>query len=90
VADPLARSFSYDDNLFATGISIDDYANLAQDHCTARQSGDHRSISTSSTPSSSPCRSAAKVIDVNTRLATPGIIWIPNDFPDDFAGSTLL
>lgn len=79
---------SYDDNLFATGISIDDYANLAQDplHPLVNQA-----ITGQYPPGSTfkliPAAAALqeKVIDVNTRLATPGIIWIPNRyFPDDF------
>lgn len=78
---------SYDNNLFATGISVDDYTNLAQDplHPLVNQA-----ITGQYPPGSTfkliPAAAALqeKVLDVNTRLATPGIIWIPNRYyPDD-------
>lgn len=78
---------SYDNNLFATGISIDDYANLAQDplHPLVNQAitGQYPPGSTFKLiPASAALQE--KVLDANTRLATPGIIWVPNKYyPDD-------
>jgi penicillin-binding protein 2 len=78
---------SYDNNLFATGITIDDYANLAQDplHPLVNQAitGQYPPGSTFKLiPASAALQE--KVVDVSTRLATPGIIWVPNKYyPDD-------
>ena len=78
---------SYDDNLFATGISIDDYTNLAQDPLHPLV---NHAITGQYPPGSTfkliPASAALqeKVIDINTRFETPGVIWVPNKyFPDD-------
>jgi penicillin-binding protein 2 len=77
---------SYDNNLFATGISIDDYTALAQDplHPLVNQA-----ITGQYPPGSTfkliPASAALQehVVDINTRLETPGTIWVPNKyFPD--------
>ena len=77
---------SYDDNLFATGITVDEYTNLAQD--PLHPLVDH-AITGQYPPGSTfkliPASAALQehVVDVNTRIETPGIIWIPNQyFPD--------
>ncbi|MCL4395028.1 MAG: penicillin-binding protein 2 [Chloroflexi bacterium] len=78
---------TYDDNLFATGISVADYNNLAQDplHPMLDQA-----ISGQYPPGSTfkliPASAALQehVVDVNTRYETPGTIWVPNqNFPED-------
>ena len=80
---------SYDNNLFATGISIDDYTNLAQDplHPLVNQAitGQYPPGSTFKLiPASAALQE--RVIDVNTRIETPGVIWVPNKYyPDDLA-----
>ncbi|HEX7593137.1 MAG TPA: penicillin-binding protein 2, partial [Anaerolineae bacterium] len=80
---------TYDDNLFATGISVDDYTNLAQD--PRHPLVDH-AITGQYPPGSTfkliPASAALQehVVDVNTRIDTghPGIVWVPNKyFPDD-------
>jgi len=78
---------SYDGNLFATGISTDDYTNLAQD--PLHPLVDH-AITGQYPPGSTfkliPATAALqeRVIDINTRIQTPGTIWVPNKyFPDD-------
>lgn len=78
---------SYDDNLFSTGISVDDFTALAQDplHPLMDQatSGQYPPGSTfKMIPASAALQE--HVIDVNTRFETPGTIWVPNRyFPDD-------
>jgi penicillin-binding protein 2 len=79
---------SYDDNLFATGISTDDYTNLLQDplHPLINQA-----ITGQYPPGSTfkviPASAALQehVVDVNSRIDTEhGVIFIPNRyFPDD-------
>ncbi len=78
---------SYDDNLFATGISVEDYTNLAQDPTHPLM---NHAISGQYPPGSTFKIIAASgalqehVIDASTRLSTPGIIFIPNKFyPND-------
>ncbi len=78
---------TYDDNLFATGISVDDYTNLAQD--PMHPLVDH-AITGQYPPGSTfkliPASAALQehVVDINTRIQTPGTIWVPNKyFPDD-------
>ncbi len=78
---------SYDDNLFATGISIDDYTKLAQD--PLHPLVDH-AITGQYPPGSTfkliPASAALQehVVDINTRIQTPGTIWVPNKYyPDD-------
>ncbi len=78
---------SYDNNLFATGISVDDFIALAQD--PARPLVNH-AISGQYPPGSTfkliPAAAALqeKTLSAETRLVTPGIIWVPNKFfPDD-------
>ncbi|MBI4789912.1 MAG: penicillin-binding protein 2 [Chloroflexi bacterium] len=80
---------SYDNNLFATGISLDDFTNLAQDplHPLMNQAitGQYPPGSTFKLiPASAALQE--RVIDLKTRIQTPGIIWVPNKFfPDDLA-----
>ncbi|HEX7587207.1 MAG TPA: penicillin-binding protein 2, partial [Anaerolineae bacterium] len=79
---------SYDDNLFATGISTDDYTNLLQDplHPLINQA-----ITGQYPPGSTfkviPASAALQehVVDANTRIDTEhGVIFVPNRyFPDD-------
>ena len=78
---------SYDNNLFATGISVDDYTNLAQDPMHPLV---NHAITGQYPPGSTfkiiPASAALQehVVDINTRFQTPGIIWVPNKyFPDD-------
>ena len=78
---------SYDNNLFATGISVDDFTNLAQD--PLRPLVNH-AISGQYPPGSAfkliPASAALqeRVVDINTRITTPGIIWVPHKYyPDD-------
>jgi penicillin-binding protein 2 len=78
---------SYDTNLFATGISAEDYTNLAQDPLHPLV---NHAITGQYPPGSVfkliPASAALQehVIDVNTRLETPGTIWVPNQYyPDD-------
>jgi len=78
---------SYDNNLFATGISVDAYTSLAQD--PLHPLVDH-AITGQYPPGSTfkliPASAALQehVVDVSTRLQTPGTIWVPNqNFPDD-------
>ncbi len=78
---------SYDNNLFATGISVEDYTNLAQDPLHPLV---NHAITGQYPPGSTfkliPASAALqeKVIDPNTRITTPGVIWVPNKyFPDD-------
>lgn len=78
---------SYDNNLFATVISVDDYTNLLQDplhplmnHAITGQ------YPAGSTFKLIPAAAALQehVIEPSTRIATPGVIWVPNKyFPDD-------
>ncbi len=78
---------SYDNNLFATGISIEDYTTLAQDplHPLVNQaiSGQYPPGSTFKLiPASAALQE--RVIDINTKFETPGVIWVPNKYyPDD-------
>ncbi len=78
---------SYDNNLFATGISTDDYTNLAQDplHPLVNQAitGQYPPGSTFKLiPASAALQE--RVVDINTKFETPGTIWVPNKyFPDD-------
>lgn len=74
---------SYDNNLFATGISIDDYTNLVQDplHPLVNQAiaGQYPPGSTFKLiPASAALQE--KVIDLNTKFETPGIIWVPHKY----------
>lgn len=78
---------TYDNNLFATGISVDDYTNLAQDPLHPLV---NHAITGQYPPGSTfkliPASAALqeRVIDPNTRITTPGVIWVPNKyFPDD-------
>ena len=78
---------SYDDNLFATGISSDDFTNLVQD--PLRPLVNH-AITGQYPPGSVfkliPASAALqeRVVDINTRIQTPGTIWVPNKYyPDD-------
>ncbi len=78
---------SYDDNLFATGISVDDYTNLAQDPLHPLV---NHAITGQYPPGSTfkliPATAALQehVVDINTRIETPGVIWVPNKYyPDD-------
>ncbi|MDE3088876.1 MAG: penicillin-binding protein 2, partial [Chloroflexota bacterium] len=78
---------SYDDNLFATGISVDDYTSLAQDPLHPLV---NHAITGQYPPGSTfkliPASAALQehVVDINTRIQTPGTIWVPNKyFPDD-------
>lgn len=78
---------TYDNNLFATGISVDDYTNLAQDPLHPLM---NNAITGQFPPGSTfkliPASAALqeKIIDPNTRITTPGVIWVPNKyFPDD-------
>ncbi len=78
---------SYDDNLFATGISVDNYTKLAQD--PLHPLVDH-AITGQYPPGSTfkliPASAALQehVVDINTRIQTPGTIWVPNKYyPDD-------
>ena len=80
---------SYDNNLFATGISVDDYTTLAQDPLHPLMD---QAISAQVPPGSTfkliPASAALQehVLDINTRLQTPGVLWVPNKyFPDDLA-----
>lgn len=78
---------SYDNNLFAGGISFDDYTNLAQDplHPLVNHAitGQYPPGSTYKLIDASAALQE-KVLDINTRLTTPGIIWVPNKYyPDD-------
>ncbi len=79
---------SYDDNLFATGISYTDYTKLAQD--PLHPLVDH-AITGQYPPGSTfkmiPASAALQehVIDVNTRFQTPGTIWVPNEYYPDNA-----
>jgi len=78
---------SYDNNLFATGISIDDYTNLAQDplHPLVNQAitGQYPPGSTFKLiPASAALQE--QIVDINTKITTPGVIWVPNKYyPDD-------
>jgi penicillin-binding protein 2 len=78
---------SYDNNLFATGISADDYTAMLQDplHPLINQA-----ITGQYPPGSTfkviPASAALQehVVDTTTRIQTPGTIWVPNqNFPDD-------
>ncbi len=78
---------SYDDNLFATGISTEDYTKLMQDPLHPLL---NHAISGQYPPGSTfkliPASAALQehVIDLNTRIQTPGTIWVPNKYyPDD-------
>lgn len=78
---------SYDNNLFAAGISTDALTNLLQD--PLRPLVNH-AITGQYPPGSVfkmiPASAALqeRVVDVDTRLQTPGIIWVPHKyFPDD-------
>ena len=78
---------SYDDNLFATGISIDDFTNLAQDPLHPLV---NHAITGQYPPGSTfkliPASAALQehVLDPSTRIDAPGTIWVPNKyFPDD-------
>jgi len=78
---------SYDDNLFATGISTEDFTNLIQD--PLRPLVNH-AITGQYPPGSTfkliPASAALqeRVVDINTRITTPGTIWVPNKYyPDD-------
>ncbi len=80
---------SYDNNLFATGISVDDYTNLAQDPLHPLV---NHAITGQYPPGSVfklvPASGALQehVLDINTRIDTghPGIVWVPNKYyPDD-------
>jgi penicillin-binding protein 2 len=78
---------SYDDNLFATGISTENYTNLVQD--PLRPLVNH-AITGQYPPGSTfkliPASAALqeRVVDINTRFQTPGTIWVPNKYyPDD-------
>ena len=78
---------SYDDNLFATGISTEDFTNLVQD--PLRPLVNH-AITGQYPPGSVfkliPASAALqeRVVDINTRIQTPGTIWVPNKYyPDD-------
>ncbi|MBI3914777.1 MAG: penicillin-binding protein 2 [Chloroflexi bacterium] len=80
---------SYDNNLFATGISMDDYTALAQDPAHPLV---NLAITGQYPPGSTfkliPATAALqeKTINPDTRISTPGIILIPNKyFPDDRA-----
>ncbi|MGE5262720.1 MAG: penicillin-binding protein 2 [Acidobacteriota bacterium] len=74
---------SYDNNLFATGISVDDYTNLAQDPLHPLV---NHAITGQYPPGSTfkliPASAALqeRVLDINTRIQTPGTIWVPNRF----------
>ncbi len=78
---------SYDNNLFATGISVEDYTNLAQDplHPLMDQniSGQYPPGSTFKLiPASAALQE--RVLDTKTRIETPGTIYVPNqNFPED-------
>ncbi len=77
---------SYDDNLFATGISVDDFTNLAQDplHPLMNQATTGQ-YPPGSTFKLIPASAALQehVIDTKARLTTPGIIWVPNrNYPE--------
>lgn len=78
---------SYDDNLFATGISNDALTNLIQD--PLRPLVNH-AITGQYPPGSVfkivPASAALqeRVVTVDTRIETPGVIWVPHKyFPDD-------
>ncbi len=77
---------SYDNNLFSTGISVDDYTNLAQDPLHPLMD---QAISGQYPPGSTfkliPASAALQehVLDINTRLQTPGILWVPNKYYPD-------
>ena len=78
---------SYDNNLFATGISVENYTNLAQDPMHPLV---NHAITGQYPPGSTfkliPASAALqeRVIDINTRIETPGTIWVPNKYyPDD-------
>ncbi|MCI0477516.1 MAG: penicillin-binding protein 2, partial [Anaerolineales bacterium] len=78
---------SYDDNLFATGISVEALTNLIQD--PLRPLVNH-AITGQYPPGSVfkmiPASAALqeRVVDINTRIQTPGTIWVPHKyFPDD-------
>lgn len=78
---------AYDNNLFASGISFDEYANLAQDplHPLVNHAitGQYPPGSTFKLIDASAALQE-KVLDINTRFTTPGIIFVPNKFfPDD-------
>ncbi len=82
----MVSSPSYDDNLFATGISVDDFTALAQDplHPLMNQAitGQYPPGSTFKLiPASAALQE--RVVDTKTRLSTPGIIWVPNKFFED-------
>ena len=77
---------SYNNNLFATGISMDDFTNLAQDPLHPLM---NQAITAQYPPGSTykliPASAALQehVVDINTRLQTPGIIWVPNKYFED-------
>ena len=77
---------SYDDNLFATGISNEDYTNLVQD--PLRPLVNH-AITGQYPPGSTfkliPASAALQehVVDINTRFQTPGTIWVPHKYYPD-------
>ncbi len=77
---------SYDNNLFATGISVDDYTALAQDPLHPLV---NHAITGQYPPGSTfkliPASAALqeRVVDVNTRIETPGVIWVANRFFED-------
>lgn len=78
---------SYDNNLFATGISVEDYTSLAQDPLHPLM---NHAITGQYPPGSTfkliPASAALQehVLEPTTRLSTPGIIFVPNKFyPND-------
>ncbi len=80
---------SYDNNLFATGISVDDFTSLAQDPLHPLV---NHAITGQYPPGSTfkliPASAALQehVVDINTRINTPGIIWVPNKYyPNDLS-----
>jgi penicillin-binding protein 2 len=78
---------SYDNNLFATGISTEALTNLIQDplrplvnHAIAGQYPPGSVFKM--VPASAALQE--RVVDINTRLETPGTIWVPHKYyPDD-------
>jgi penicillin-binding protein 2 len=80
---------SYDNNLFATGISIDDFITLAQDPLHPLM---NQAITGQYPPGSTfkliPASAAMQehVVDINTRISTPGVIYVPNKYyPNDLS-----
>lgn len=80
---------SYDDNLFSAGISVEDYISLSQDPLRplmdAAISGQYPPGSTFKLiPASASLQE--HVVEPNTRITTPGILWVPNNlFPEDLS-----